>query len=111
MTEPEPRDLPEVDDLGLTADDWFRLRLAYNHDTMLPEPGTVEDEAFRRMDAELHEDYLRRVERDQADAAYRAWAEAHPEEAAARQAEADAAVEALRHDPDPWALPDPEAEP
>ena len=99
MTTPEPQAVPEVDDLGLSPDAWADLRDAWN--TGLIEPhGTVEEEAFRRMDAEVHEDYyVRRAERDRADAAYRAWAEAHPEEGAARQAEAEAALD----DPDPWA--------
>jgi hypothetical protein len=110
MTEPDPQDVPEVDDLGLSSDDWASLRAAWNTGAYEPQTN-LEEEAFRRMDVELDEDYLRRVESDRADAAYRAWAEAYPEEAAARQAEAEAVVEALRHDPDPWALLDPEAEP
>src|SRR6266851_5718979 len=51
-------------------------------------------------------DYERRCESERADAAYRAWAEAHSEEAAQRQAEAEARWD----EPDPWAYPEPEPE-
>ena len=58
MTEDEPQDR-EVDDLGLTSEDWLDLQLAYNFGTIEPAPGTVKAEAFHRMD-----DYARReVER------------------------------------------------
>ena len=71
MTENEPQH-PEVDDLGLTSEDWEDLRIAYNYGTIEPAPGTVDEEAFRRMD-----DYARReVERvaalEEADEAWRA---------------------------------------
>ena len=98
MTTPEPDAVPEVDDLDPSPDAWANPRDTWN--TGLIEPhGTVEEEALRRMDAEVHEDYGRRADSDRADAAYCAWAQAHPEEAAARQAEARAASD----DPDPWA--------
>ena len=58
MTENEPRD-SMVDDLGLTSQDWDYLQFAYHLGTIEPGPGTVEEEAFRRMD----EHALREVER------------------------------------------------
>ena len=69
MTENEPRD-PMADDLGLTSEDWDYLHFAYNLGTLDPGPGTVDEEAFRRMD----EYALREVERaaEEADEAWRA---------------------------------------
>ncbi len=92
MTSPEPesRTAPETGDLGLSPDQWMDLRLAYNFGLMEPQEGTVEAEAFRQMDAEVHRDYELRCQSERADAAYHTWAEAHPEEAAALQAEAEA---------------------
>ena len=49
MTDNEPQH-PEVDDLGLTSVDWEDLRIAYIYGLYEPAPGTVEEEAFRRMD-------------------------------------------------------------
>ena len=49
MTENEPQQ-PEVDDLGLTSEDWEDLRIAYLYGLYEPAPGTVDEEAFRRMD-------------------------------------------------------------
>ena len=49
MTENEPQN-PEVDDLGLTSLDWEDLRIAYLYGLYEPAPGTVDEEAFRRMD-------------------------------------------------------------
>ena len=108
MTAPEPQAVSEADELGLSPDERADLRDAWNTGLIEPQ-GTVEEEAFRRMDAEVHADYAQRCESDRADAAYRAWAEVHPEEAAARQAEAEAAWD----EPDPWAAEydvEPEAE-
>ena len=96
---PESQAAPEVDALGLSHDDRMDLQLAYNSGLMEPQVGTVEDEAFRRMDREVHQDYAQRCASDRADATYRTWAEAHPGEATARQAEAEAAWD----EPDPWA--------
>ena len=48
MTDNEPQH-PEVDDLGLTSLDWEDLRIAYLYGLYEPAPGTVEEEAFRRM--------------------------------------------------------------
>jgi hypothetical protein len=69
MTENEPRD-PMVDDLGLTSEDWDYLHFAYNLGTIEPAPGTVDEEAFHRMD----EYALREVERaaEEADEVWRA---------------------------------------
>ena len=58
MTGNEPQH-PEVDDLGLTSEDWDYLHFAYNLGTIEPAPGTVDEAAFRRMD----EYALREVER------------------------------------------------
>ena len=49
MTDNEPQH-PEVDDLGLTSLDWEDLRIAYLYGLYEPAPGTVDEEAFRRMD-------------------------------------------------------------
>ena len=49
MTDNEPQH-PEVDDLGLTSEDWENLRIAYIYGLYEPAPGTVDEEAFRRMD-------------------------------------------------------------
>jgi hypothetical protein len=73
MTENAPPG-PEADDLGLTDEDWQDLQYAYNYGTIEPDPGTVEAEAFRRMD-----DYARReVERVAAEAADEAWRASRP---------------------------------
>jgi hypothetical protein len=106
-TRSESEPAPEVDDLGLTPDEWMDLQLAYNFGLMEPQEGTVEAEAFRRMDAFARSEVDRIAEADAADRAYAAWAEANPEEAAARRAEAEAKWDEL----DPWACPEPEAEP
>ena len=69
MTGNEPQH-PEVDDLGLTSEDWDYLHFAYHLGTIEPGPGTVDEEAFRRMD----EHALREVERaaEEADEVWRA---------------------------------------
>jgi hypothetical protein len=70
MTDNESPD-PEVDDLGLTLEDWLDLRLAYNFGLMEPTPGTAGAEVLRRMD-----EYARReAERvaDEREAEERAW--------------------------------------
>ena len=41
MTDNEPQH-PEVDDLGLTSEDWDYLQFAYNLGTIEPAPGTVD---------------------------------------------------------------------
>jgi len=76
MTENEPQH-PEVDDLGLTSEDWDYLHFAYNLGTLDPGPGTVDEEAFRRMD----EYALREVERaaEEADGVWRASRRCEPQ--------------------------------
>jgi hypothetical protein len=87
---PESEPVPEVDDLGLTPDEWMDLQLAYNFGLLEPQEGTVEAEAFRRMDAFARSEVDRIAKADAADRAYAAWAKANPEEAAQRQAEIEA---------------------
>lgn len=81
--------VPEVDDLGLTFDEWMDLQVAYNFGLLDPESG-VEAEAFRRMAAFARSEVERIAEADAADRAYAAWAKANPEEAAQRRAEIEA---------------------
>jgi hypothetical protein len=66
---PEPQAGQEPGDLGLSADDWHDLAVAYNHGLIEPAEGTVEAEAFRRMDAYARQEATRAAlepERDQA---------------------------------------------
>jgi hypothetical protein len=56
---PEPQAEQELDDLGLSADDWHDLAVAYNHGLIEPAEGTVEAEAFRRMDAYARQEATR----------------------------------------------------
>ena len=49
MTVNAPHD-PEVDDLGLTSEDWLNLQYSSNYGTIEPAPGTVEAELFGQMD-------------------------------------------------------------
>ena len=76
MTHNEPQH-PEVDDLGLTSEDWDYLQFAYRLGTLEPAPGTVDEEAFRRMD----EYALREVERaaEEADEVWRASRRCEPQ--------------------------------
>ena len=92
MTSPEPESqtVPETGDLGLSPGQWMDLQFDYNAGLAEPQEGTVEAEAFRRMDGDVRRDYELCCQSERADAAYRTWAEAHPEEAAALQAEAEA---------------------
>jgi hypothetical protein len=65
----EPRAEQELDDLGLSADDWHDLAIAYNNGLIEPAEGTVEAEAFRRMDAYARQEATRAArepEQDQA---------------------------------------------
>jgi hypothetical protein len=71
MTENEPQ-APEVDDLGLTSEDWEDMRIAYLYGTYEPGPGTVEEEAFRRMDAHARSEAERVAALNEADEAWRA---------------------------------------
>jgi hypothetical protein len=71
MTENTPRN-PEVDDLGLASEDWLDLQFAYNFGTIEPAPGTVEAEAFRRMDEYARSEVERITAAEEADEAWRA---------------------------------------
>ena len=71
MTENAPQH-PEVDDLGLTSEEWDDLRIAYNFGMIDPAPGTVDDEAFRRMDAYARSEVERVAAVEEADEAWRA---------------------------------------
>jgi hypothetical protein len=55
----EPQSGQELDDLGLSYDDWQDLAFAYNHGLIEPAEGTVEAEAFRRMDAYARQEAIR----------------------------------------------------
>jgi hypothetical protein len=68
---PEAQPDPENDDLGLTADEWLDLQYAYNFGLIEPEPGTVEDAAFRQMDAFARAEVDRIAEAEAADEAWR----------------------------------------
>jgi hypothetical protein len=57
------------DDLGLTDGDWATLQFAYNYGTMDPAEGSVEAEAFRRMDAWNRQEAARRGRQEELDAA------------------------------------------
>ena len=85
MTDNEPQQ-PEVDDLGLTSLDWEDLRIAYLYGLYEPAPGTVEEEAFRRMDNARSE-----AERIAAlEAADQAWQASRPDRAPQAEPEREA---------------------
>jgi hypothetical protein len=71
MTENATQD-PEVDDLGLTSEEWQDLQFAYNYGTIEPAAGTVEAEAFRQMDAYARREVERVAAAEAADEAWRA---------------------------------------
>jgi hypothetical protein len=71
VTENAPQN-PEVDDLGLTSEEWLDLQYAYNYGTIEPAPGTVEAEAFRRMDEYARREVDRIAAAEEADEAWRA---------------------------------------
>ena len=71
MTDNEPQH-PEVDDLGLTSEKREDLQLAYNYGTIEPAPGTVEAEAFHRMDEYARSEVERVAALEEADEAWRA---------------------------------------
>jgi hypothetical protein len=50
-TKPQTQAEQELDDLGLSHDDWQYLAMAYNYGLIEPAEGTVEAEVLRRMDA------------------------------------------------------------
>jgi hypothetical protein len=62
----------QADDLGLTSEDWQDLIIAYNYGTIDPEPGTIEAEAFRRLDEHTRRDFDRAAAAEAADEAWRA---------------------------------------
>jgi hypothetical protein len=66
---PEPTN-PAVDDLGLTADEWHDLQMAYKFGTMEPAEGTVEAQAFARMTDYTRRDFDRARAGRAADDAY-----------------------------------------
>jgi hypothetical protein len=70
VTENAPQD-PQVDDLGLTSEDWEDLKYAYNFGTYEPAPGTVEAEAFRQMDEYARSEVERIAAAEAADEAWR----------------------------------------
>jgi hypothetical protein len=49
----------EPGDLGLSTGQWHDLAVAYNHGLIEPAEGTVEAEAFRRMDAYARQEATR----------------------------------------------------
>jgi hypothetical protein len=61
---PEPRAEQERDDLGLSAEQWNDLAIAYNHGLIEPAEGTVEAEAFRQMDAYARQEAIRAAQAD-----------------------------------------------
>jgi hypothetical protein len=71
MTENTPPDR-ESDDLGLTSEDWQDLIIGYHYGTIEPEPGTIEAEAFRRLDESIRRDFYRAAAAEEADEAWRA---------------------------------------
>jgi hypothetical protein len=56
---PQPQAEQEAGDLGLSADDWHDLAIAYNYGLIEPAEGTVEEQAFRRMDAYARQEATR----------------------------------------------------
>jgi hypothetical protein len=64
---PQPQAEQEPGDLGLSDAEWHDLAIAYNHGLIEPAEGTVEAEAFRRMDAYARQEATRAArEPDQA---------------------------------------------
>jgi hypothetical protein len=61
---PQPQAEQELGDLGLSADDWHDLAIAYNNGLLEPAEGTVEAEAFRRMDAYARHEATRAAQAD-----------------------------------------------
>ena len=62
--QPEPQAEQERDDLGLSISQWHDLAIAYNYGLMEPAEGTVEEEAFRRMDAYARQEAIRAAQAD-----------------------------------------------
>jgi hypothetical protein len=74
-TTPEPQADPELDDLGLSFEEWQDLQLAYNFGLIEPAEGTVEAAAFDRMDQFARQEVERVWEAEKRDAEY---ARQHP---------------------------------
>jgi hypothetical protein len=55
----EPQAGQEHGDLGLSTGQWHDLAIAYNYGLIEPAEGTVEAEAFRRMDAYARQEAIR----------------------------------------------------
>jgi hypothetical protein len=72
---PEPEPQAEPDDLGLSTGQWHDLAIAYNYGLIEPAEGTVEDEAFRRMDAYARQEATRAAREPD-----REWAPGHEPE-------------------------------
>ena len=67
---PEPGNDVELDDLELSPADWGDLQVAYNFGLIEPAEGTVEAEAFDRMDAYARREAERIAAADARDAEY-----------------------------------------
>jgi hypothetical protein len=88
---PEPRAEQELDDLGLSYDDWHDLAIEYNYGLIESAEGTVEAEAFRRMDAYARQKAIRVAKERE-----REWERARScEHQAETEAEAEAEQRAL----------------
>jgi len=61
---PQPQAGQQPGDLGLSLDDWHDLAIAYNYGLIEPAEGTVEAEAFRRMDAYARQEATRAAQAD-----------------------------------------------
>jgi hypothetical protein len=56
---PQPQAEQQPGDLGLSTSEWHDLAIAYNHGLIEAAEGTVEAEAFRRMDAYARQEAMR----------------------------------------------------
>jgi hypothetical protein len=61
---PQPQAEPEPGDPGLSDAEWHDLAVAYNYGLIEPAEGTVEVEAFRRMDAYARQEATRAAQAD-----------------------------------------------
>ena len=67
--DPQPHTEQEPGDLGLSAERWLDLQYAFNFGLLEPDEGTIEEQAFRRMDTYVREEANRAArerEREQA---------------------------------------------
>jgi hypothetical protein len=75
---PEPEQ-PDVDDLGLTYDDWHDIMMDYYFSNTDPPEGSVKAEAFQRLDAFTRRDTERAYNAREKDEAYhRCWGNPFP---------------------------------